>query len=381
MLPVLSREVVEAEQGVAILDQALDRLVVFDAPRLDEGVEGGKRIRLGLGHPDFLQCPLGFRLLAVRQFVEDVGGFVHPAALPAGVGPHLFDGLPKSKRAIGDRQLRANRQPTPLQIEEQFPPRLRTFAYTVAEADKLLPALGCGSDNDQQALRAVFETGLHVNAVGPEVDVAFGREIALAPARVLLRPGLLEASNGRGREPAGVPAEQCDQRFLEVAGRDALEVEDRDQHLQARSSAPRNFAPFLPSCRAYRLARLRQSSTLLALPLRRAASGMRRRLAAFVTAWHRGNRAFELLRLRAAAAQARGVTLGNPRLAEARDKANAAGVAAADAFAANVRPIIRENSGERRELAAGIARALTARGVPTARGGRWTAAQGGATVY
>src|SRR5262249_28365957 len=70
-------------------------------------------------------------------------------------------------------------------------------------------------------------------AVGPEVDVAFGREIALAPARVLLGPGLLEPSNGRGREPAGVPAEQCDQRFLEVAGRDALEVEDRDQHLQA----------------------------------------------------------------------------------------------------------------------------------------------------
>ena len=107
---------------------------------------------------------------------------------------------------------------------------------------------------------------------------------------------------------------------------------------------------------------------------------MRRRLSAFVTAWHRGNRAFELLRLRAAAAQARGVTLGNPRLAEARDKANAAGVAAADAFAANVRPIIRENSGERRELAAGIARALTARGVRTARGGQWTAVQVGDIV-
>src|SRR5262249_31217153 len=53
------------------------------------------------------------------------------------------------------------------------------------------------------------------------------------PARVLFGPGLLEASDGRGREPAGVPAEQCDQRVREVAGRDALEVEDRDQHLQA----------------------------------------------------------------------------------------------------------------------------------------------------
>src|SRR5213079_2132759 len=113
--------------------------------------------------------------------------------------------------------------------EEQFPPRLRTLAHPVGEADELLPALGCGSDDDQQALCGVFETGLHVNAVDPEVDVAFGREIALAPARVLFGPDLLEASNGRGREPAGVPAEQCDQRVLEVAGRDALEVEDRDR--------------------------------------------------------------------------------------------------------------------------------------------------------
>src|SRR5215471_1069737 len=38
-----------------------------------------------------------------------------------------------------------------------------------------------------------------MNAVDPEIDVAFGREVALAPAGVLLRPGLLEAPNGRGR--------------------------------------------------------------------------------------------------------------------------------------------------------------------------------------
>ena len=58
-------------------------------------------------------------------------------------------------------------------------------------------------------------------------------EIALAPARVLVRPGLLEPPDGRGREPAGVLAEQRRQRLLEVAGGDALEVEDRDQHLEA----------------------------------------------------------------------------------------------------------------------------------------------------
>jgi hypothetical protein len=34
-------------------------LSLFDAPGLYEGVEGRKRILLGLGHPDFLQAALG----------------------------------------------------------------------------------------------------------------------------------------------------------------------------------------------------------------------------------------------------------------------------------------------------------------------------------
>src|SRR5262249_8315842 len=72
-----------------------------------------------------------------------------------------------------------------------------------------------------------------LDAGGETYNLAFGREIALAPAGVFFGPSLLQASNSRGREPAGVPPEQCDQRVLEVAGRDALEVEDRDQYLQA----------------------------------------------------------------------------------------------------------------------------------------------------
>src|SRR6201987_5180913 len=93
-----------------------------------------------------------------------------------------------------------------------------------------------GTDDDQQALRSVLEPGLDVDAVGPEVDVTLGGEIALAPARMLLRPGLLEPSDGRGREPASVLAEQRDQCLIEVAGRDALQVEDRDQHFEALRS-------------------------------------------------------------------------------------------------------------------------------------------------
>src|SRR5215813_9695571 len=176
MPPVLGREVVEGEQRVAILDQALDRLVVFDAPGLDEGVEGRKRILLCLGHPDFLQRPLGFRLLAVRQFAEDIGGFVHPATLAARLRPYLFDRLPDSERTIGDRELGANRQPTPLEIEQAVPAKIAHF-------------------------RA------HVNAVDPEVDVAFAErsrllQRACSSDQASLRRPIVEAES----PPASLPS-------------------------------------------------------------------------------------------------------------------------------------------------------------------------------
>jgi hypothetical protein len=74
MLPMLEREVVEGQQRLTILDQAFDGLVVFDAPGFDEGIARGERLFLGLGHPDFLERPLGFRVLALRQLVQDIGG-------------------------------------------------------------------------------------------------------------------------------------------------------------------------------------------------------------------------------------------------------------------------------------------------------------------
>jgi DNA invertase Pin-like site-specific DNA recombinase len=75
------------------------------------------------------------------------------------------------------------------------------------------------------------------------------------------------------------------------------------------------------------------------------------------------------------AAKARGKRLGNPRLAEARGKAIAASTAAADAFATNVLPIIQQIQDSGVSSFRGIAKALTARGVKTARGGQWSAAQ------
>src|SRR5262249_16915593 len=96
---------------------------------------------------------------------------------------------------------------------------------------------GRGPDDDQQALRIVLQACLHVDPVDPEVDVVLAAEITLAPALVLLRPGLLEPGDRRGRQPGGVLAEQRAQRLLEGAARYAFEVQDRDEHREALGPA------------------------------------------------------------------------------------------------------------------------------------------------
>jgi len=72
-----------------------------------------------------------------------------------------------------------------------------------------------------------------------------------------------------------------------------------------------------------------------------------------------------------AAVKARGVILGNPRLAEAQPKAVEAVKAEANAFAANVRPIL--DSLPPGMSANAMAKELNARRVATASGGRWSA--------
>ena len=74
-----------------------------------------------------------------------------------------------------------------------------------------------------------------------------------------------------------------------------------------------------------------------------------------------------------AAAKARGVKLGNPRIEAARGRAIASLQAEADRAANNVLPIIAEIRRSGATTLRAIAEALNARGVPTPRGGRWHA--------
>ena len=64
-----------------------------------------------------------------------------------------------------------------------------------------------------------------------------------------------------------------------------------------------------------------------------------------------------------------------PKLAVATKLGNKANAAAADRFAANVVPIIREIKATGATSLRAVAAALTARGIATARGGEWNAAQ------
>lgn len=75
------------------------------------------------------------------------------------------------------------------------------------------------------------------------------------------------------------------------------------------------------------------------------------------------------------AAKERGKVLGNPRLDEVRHLAVAGTIEAADRYAENVLPVIREIRASGAKSLRAIAEALTARGVDTARGGTWSAMQ------
>ena len=173
-------------------------------------------LRRFLGPSDVLQRTLGLCLQALGQLVQDIRRLVYPAALRICLRPHLIDRFPEAKRAIGDGELRSYCQTAPLEIEQQFLPGQRALADAVGKTDEFLLAFGGGADDHEQTLRVIFEPGLDVDAIDPEVNVSLARQIAIEPAGVFVGPGLLQAPNGRGGQPASVLAEQRAKCLLKV---------------------------------------------------------------------------------------------------------------------------------------------------------------------
>ena len=97
-------------------------------------------------------------------------------------------------------------------------------------------------------------------------------------------------------------------------------------------------------------------------------------VSAGVSVWGPAGPSCPLARPRApAAAKARGVKLGNPKLAEARVAGQAVRTANADQRAAAVLPVIEAVKASGAVALRDIATALNAHGITTARGGKWTA--------
>jgi hypothetical protein len=185
---VLGGEVEEGEQRLAILDQAGDGPIVL---RRVLGREGGER-RLGrrsVGRqPDLPQVLPSIGLQRLRQLVQNIDRLVDPTALVPGGREHLLQRFPEAERTVTDRQLGCDGQAAGLEPDQQFPPALCALTGADLKADQLLLALWRGTDDHQHAFGLGLHSGLQVDAVGPDVDVAPGRQVALLPALVLALP-------------------------------------------------------------------------------------------------------------------------------------------------------------------------------------------------
>src|SRR5947209_5503367 len=233
MLPVLSWKVVESKQHLAILGQAGHGFVVLGPILGDEAVEGVLGCLAVLSFVDGVQILLGLALQGWRQLVQHVGDLVHPAPLLPGLGPDLVQRLPEAQRPVAGGELGIEHEPVLVtQAEQQLTPALGALAKAVLDGQQLLPAAGVGADQHQQALPLVLEPGREVDAVGPEIDVAPGREVAALPARVLLLPALGQPAHGRRRQARCAGPEQGGERFRHPARRHPLQVEPGQELLE-----------------------------------------------------------------------------------------------------------------------------------------------------
>lgn len=140
--PVFRRKVVEGEQGFAVLGELVGGLRASCAVALQQGIEGGGRLRSGRRHPDLVQRSLGLARHAPGQFVEHVGALVYSPALRAGLGIGLIERHLGADGSVAHRQHVAPSQAASLQVRQKFRPRSCRFAQAFTPADQFLGSRG-----------------------------------------------------------------------------------------------------------------------------------------------------------------------------------------------------------------------------------------------
>ena len=155
---------------------------------------------------------------------------MNPAALLPGSGEHVAQRGPRAERAVAGHELRLV-QPAVAQIAEHGRPRVLALAVAVLDREQLLLAVLADADHHQQAqLRILAEADADVHAVDEQVGVAVKPQLPGAERGVLGLPLLGQPLDRARRQPRGVLAQQIPERRPEVAGREPVQVQDR-QHL------------------------------------------------------------------------------------------------------------------------------------------------------
>lgn len=134
---------------------------------------------------------------------------MHSTALLRGLREHLPQRRLSAQRPVANHQQQFDPHPTLVQVDQHLVPTLLDLPVAIGNGNQFLGPLGHGAHHDEDALgqaRACLEENVHIDAVGPGVNVLIAGQVAEAPLVALGRPLLLEADHGVGAQPSGLLA-------------------------------------------------------------------------------------------------------------------------------------------------------------------------------
>lgn len=146
----------------------------------------------------------------------------------SGGGEDLGQGLPEAESSVADRQDGGAHPPTGA-VAQQVRPGLARLAVAVLERGQFLVAIRAHADEDEYAGFGFLQADIEVDAGGPHIHVVDLREVAVHERGVVGLP-LLGQPRDRCRRQPGRTAKELLQRGHEVAGGQAVQIEQR-QHL------------------------------------------------------------------------------------------------------------------------------------------------------
>jgi hypothetical protein len=114
---------------------------------------------------------------------------------------------------------------------------LLALAVAVPEPDELLVTCGVSTNKNENTMPGCLKTGLEVHAVDPEIDLLCAPAAAALPLRQFFLPALFEPADRRWREARGLWAQEGLERFGDIPGRDALEVQLEEKGFQTFGAA------------------------------------------------------------------------------------------------------------------------------------------------